>query len=95
MIISLKKIVLKKDGGYVLISESEFTTTRGSAFNRSEYMYGPMMPIDYYSPITILIAIQPVWIRNMQPVQCRKYHGFFFRQKQQYGMEQCDSENSV
>jgi len=46
----LKKIIVKKDGGYVLISESEFTTTRGSVFNRSDYMYGPMMPIDYYSP---------------------------------------------
>jgi hypothetical protein len=46
----LKKMVVKKDGGYVLISESEFTTTRGSAFNRSDYMYGPMNPIDYYSP---------------------------------------------
>ena len=46
----IKKIVVKKDGGYLLISESEFTTTRGTTFNRSDYMYGPMNPIDYYSP---------------------------------------------
>jgi hypothetical protein len=46
----LKKVVVKKDGGYVLISESEFTTARGSSFNRSDYMYGPMSPSDYYSP---------------------------------------------
>jgi|SRR5450432_87308 len=46
----LKKMVVKKDGGYVLVSESEFTTSRGSTFNRSDYMYGPMNPIDYYSP---------------------------------------------
>jgi len=46
----IKKIVPKKDGGYLLISESEFTTSRGYPFNRSEYMYGPMTPLDYYSP---------------------------------------------
>jgi hypothetical protein len=46
----LKKVVVKKDGGYLLISESQFTTSRGSTFNRSDYLYGPMNPIDYYSP---------------------------------------------
>jgi hypothetical protein len=46
----IKKIVVKKDGGYLLISEAEFTTTRGTSFNRSDYLYGPMNPIDYYSP---------------------------------------------
>lgn len=46
----VKRIVVKKDGGYLLISESEFTTNRGSAFNRSDYLYGPMSPVDYYSP---------------------------------------------
>ncbi len=46
----VKTIVTKKDGGYLLISESEFTTSRGSAFNRSDYLYGPMNPVDYYSP---------------------------------------------
>ncbi len=46
----MKKIVPKKDGGYIIISEAEFTTSRGTAFNRSDYLYGPMSPIDYYSP---------------------------------------------
>jgi hypothetical protein len=46
----MKKIVAKKDGGYLIIAESEFTTSRGSAFSRSDYLYGPMSPIDYYSP---------------------------------------------
>jgi hypothetical protein len=46
----MKKIVPKKDGGYIIISEAEFTTSRGAAFNRSDYLYGPMSPIDYYSP---------------------------------------------
>ena len=43
----IKKIVAKKDGGYLLISEAEFTTTRGSSFNRSDYLYGPRTPINY------------------------------------------------
>jgi hypothetical protein len=46
----IKKIVVKKDGGYLLISEVEFTTTRGSSFSRGDYLYGPMSPVDYYSP---------------------------------------------
>jgi hypothetical protein len=46
----IKRIVVKKDGGYLLLSEAEFTTTRGSAFNRSDYLYGPMNPVDYSSP---------------------------------------------
>ena len=47
----IKKIVVKKDGGYLVISEAEFTTTRGTTFNRSDYLYGPMNPIDYYSSL--------------------------------------------
>jgi hypothetical protein len=46
----IKKIVVKKDGGYLLVSEVEFTTTRGSSYNRGDYLYGPMSPVDYYSP---------------------------------------------
>jgi hypothetical protein len=46
----IKRIVPKKDGGYLLISEVEFTTTRGSSFSRGDYLYGPMSPMDYYSP---------------------------------------------
>ena len=47
----IKKIVTKKDGGYLLISEVEYTTTRGTSYNRSDYLYGPMNPNDFnYSP---------------------------------------------
>ena len=45
----IKKIIVKKDGGYLMISEAEFTTTRGTNFNRSDFMYGPMSPVDYYA----------------------------------------------
>ncbi len=49
----IKHIVVKKDGGYLVISEAEYTTSRGNAFNRWDYMYGysPYAgPMDYYSP---------------------------------------------
>ncbi len=49
----IKNIIVQRDGGYLLVSESEYTTTRGSAFNRWDYMYGYnpwISPIDYYSP---------------------------------------------
>lgn len=43
----IKQIIAKHDGGYLLIGESEFTTSRGGYFNRWDYMngYNP-----YYSP---------------------------------------------
>ncbi len=46
----IKNIIVKKDGGYLVVSESEYTTSRGNAFNRSDYLYGPMSPMGYYSP---------------------------------------------
>ncbi len=48
----IKNIVARKDGGYLVISESEYTTSRGNAFNRWDYIYGSpyMGPMDYYSP---------------------------------------------
>ncbi|MEO5684969.1 MAG: hypothetical protein ABIQ88_20160 [Chitinophagaceae bacterium] len=47
----LKNIIVRKDGGYLLVTESEYNTTRGNAFNRWDYMgYGNpwMTPTDYY-----------------------------------------------
>jgi hypothetical protein len=40
----IKHVITKKDGGYLLISESEYTTSRGSYFNRWDYMYGGYSP---------------------------------------------------
>jgi len=47
----IKNIIVERDGGYLLVGESDFTTTRGSGFNRWDYMYGYnpwVSPIDYY-----------------------------------------------
>lgn len=48
----IKSIIVQKNGGYLIISESEYTTSRGSTFNRWDYMYGYSpytSPYDYYS----------------------------------------------
>jgi hypothetical protein len=51
----IKHIITKRDGGYLLVSESQYTTSRGSMFNRWDYMnpaygYGPGFYSPYYSP---------------------------------------------
>ena len=47
----LKNIITRKDGGYILIGEAMYTTTRGGAFNRWDYLSwnSPWSsPLDYY-----------------------------------------------
>ena len=47
----INQIIIKKDGGFLLVSESEFTTSRGGYFNRWDYMYGYnpyVSPMNYY-----------------------------------------------
>jgi hypothetical protein len=47
----IKQIITKKDGGYLMVSESNYTTSRGNMFNRWDYMSGNMYaPGMYYSP---------------------------------------------
>ncbi|MEP7277954.1 MAG: hypothetical protein ABI813_04875 [Bacteroidota bacterium] len=48
----IKNIIVRKDGGYLVITESEYNTSRGNAFNRWDYLgYGNpwMSPMDYYN----------------------------------------------
>lgn len=48
----IKNIIVERDGGYLLVSECDFTTSRGVPFNRWDYMYGYSpwsSPMDYYS----------------------------------------------
>jgi hypothetical protein len=47
----IKNIITRRDGGYMVISESLFSSSRGSTFNRWNYMnWGNpwMSPLDYY-----------------------------------------------
>jgi hypothetical protein len=46
----IKNIITKKDGGFLVISESQYTTSRGNMFNRWDYMSSPYSPGMYYSP---------------------------------------------
>lgn len=52
----INTIITKKDGGFLLISESQYTSTRGGAFNRWDYMrwnnpWISPMNYYYYSPL--------------------------------------------
>jgi hypothetical protein len=47
----INDIIIRRDGGYLLISESMYTTSRGGSFNRWDYMSwnNPWSsPLDYY-----------------------------------------------
>ncbi|HTI08900.1 MAG TPA: hypothetical protein VL832_10100 [Puia sp.] len=60
----IKHIITRKDGGYLLISESLYTTSRGNMFNRWDYMYNPMYgPGGFYSPYYYSPYYNP-WNRN-------------------------------
>ncbi len=46
----IRNLIVKKDGGFLLAAESFFTTGRGGAYNRYDYLYGSpfLRPMDYY-----------------------------------------------
>lgn len=46
----IRNIIARTDGGFILTAESVSTSTRGSTFNRWDYLYGSgfWSPIDYY-----------------------------------------------
>ncbi len=47
----LKNIIVRRDGGFMMISESVFSSSKGSTLNRWDYLYGSPFwsPMDYYS----------------------------------------------
>ncbi len=46
----IRNMIVRKDGGFLLSSESFFSTGRGGAYNRYDYLYGSpfLRPMDYY-----------------------------------------------
>src|SRR6185436_14912156 len=51
----ITNIITKRDGGYIVVSEAMYTSSRGNAYNRWDYRYGNSpwsSPIDnyYWSP---------------------------------------------
>ncbi|MES2881636.1 MAG: hypothetical protein V4676_05765 [Bacteroidota bacterium] len=46
----VRNVIVKKDGGFVINTEAYYTSSRGSNWNRWNYLYGmPMSSWDYYS----------------------------------------------
>ncbi|MES2329425.1 MAG: hypothetical protein V4539_07480 [Bacteroidota bacterium] len=47
----LKNIILRRDGGFIVVSESAYTSSRGNTLNRWDYLYGSpyWSPVDYYT----------------------------------------------
>jgi hypothetical protein len=60
----IKHIITKRDGGFLLVTESLYTTSRGNMFNRWDYMYNPAFgPGGFYSPYYYSPYYNP-WTRN-------------------------------
>lgn len=47
----LKNIIMRKDGGFIVIAEAAYTSSRGNTLNRWDYLYGSpyWSPVDYYT----------------------------------------------
>lgn len=47
----LKNIIMRKDGGFIVVAESAYTSSRGNTLNRWDYLYGSpyWSPMDYYT----------------------------------------------
>lgn len=46
----IRNIVIKRDGGFIINTESYYTTSRGNQWNRFNYLYGyPLSNFDYYT----------------------------------------------
>lgn len=47
----LKNIILRRDGGFIVVAESAYTSSRGNTLNRWDYLYGSpyWSPSDYYT----------------------------------------------
>jgi hypothetical protein len=76
----IKNIITRKDGGYLLVSESNYTSSRGSSFNRWDYMgwnnpYGGGFgsPNYYYSPFYNPYGYGSAWNRFGNN-QSTRYH---------------------
>jgi hypothetical protein len=47
----LKNVILRRDGGFIVVAESAYTSSRGNTLNRWDYLYGSPFwsPVDYYT----------------------------------------------
>jgi hypothetical protein len=62
----IKNIITRRDGGFMIIGESMYSTSRGGAFNRGNYFnYGNpwISPIDYYYWSPVYSSLYMPWNR--------------------------------
>ncbi|HEY0677572.1 MAG TPA: hypothetical protein VGD17_04765 [Chitinophagaceae bacterium] len=72
----INNIITKKDGGFLLVSESQYTTSRGGGFNRWDYMRwnNPWLsPVDYYYYSPFYSSLYSPWNRWSATIPTR-YH---------------------
>lgn len=69
----IRNLIMRRDGGFVIASESFYTTSRGVGWNRWNYMYGSpfmMRPGDYYYYSPYYNGLGPrSWYDNNQNVR--------------------------
>lgn len=73
----INNIITKKDGGFLLISESQYTTSRGGAFNRWDNIRwnNPWIsPVDYYYYSPVYSPWYSPWNRWGTGGQATRYH---------------------
>ncbi|MBC7848225.1 MAG: hypothetical protein H7Y31_00745 [Chitinophagaceae bacterium] len=60
----ITNIITKRDGGYIMITEAMYTTSRGNTYNRWDYRYGNnpwMSPMDYYYWSPYSFSYNPIY----------------------------------
>jgi hypothetical protein len=69
----IRNVIVKKDGGFIINSESYYTTSRANSWNRWNYLYGsPYSSYDYYS---VNSPYNSWWWRNrFDNLQAVRYH---------------------
>lgn len=69
----IRHIILKKDGGFILSGEDYYTTSRGTPWNRFDYLYGYPYSYNYYlySPSSYWYGYRP---RNFYGFSQTRYY---------------------
>ena len=69
----IKNVIIKKDGGFLINTESFYTTSRFRNWNRWNYLYGPSGTYDYYSTYSPYYNTY-YWRNRYDNSQAIRYH---------------------
>jgi hypothetical protein len=68
----VKNVIIKRSGGFLINTESFYTTSRANNWNRWNYLYGyPVSSFDYYS---VYSPYSSVWWRDRYSGQQMRFH---------------------